>query len=158
MTTITQWISSPIDSFKKWQAGPRPDISPKSILAEIGKDSYMNGMEFKLGKRSLICNSIGHNFDQRAAVQVVQKGLIALGLIKVDRATKYWWSNSNFAWGTYGPSTKAAAYEIQTMAGIKNGQEGRIFGPESLDNLKVALAAKAEGKDWKTAITKPQKK
>lgn len=157
MTSIINWIISPIDSINKWNAGPRPNLDPKAIIADIDKDQYLSSIEFKLGQRSVHSNSLGANYEQFDSIKVIQRALIAIGLISVKRNENYWWSSSNFAWGTYGRSTISAVLTLQKEAGITGGHEGRIFGPESLDALKKALAAKAEGKDWKTAVHKPPK-
>ena len=151
MKKIIDWIL--------YEKTPKPNLDPRAILEEMGKDPLMNSEDFRKGEKSLSSDQITIVVGRKQSIALVQKGLIALGLIKIDTTKEGWWrkprspysdAGGGFAWGSYGPKTVNAVEEFQKIAGIE-GRNGHIFGEGTLVALKAALRAKAEGKDWKAA-------
>lgn len=140
-----------VDSVSKKSAGPQPDMKPQAVLDDVENNITFNSTDFKVGIASLHSDLMGPStVFEKDAIKIVQRGLIELGLIRIDRTKKYWWGK--FSWGVYGPATTQAVKDLQALAGIKNGKNGKVFGPDTLAALRAALDAKSKGKDWKADV------
>jgi len=133
--------------------GDEPKTDAKTVLSEI--NSAINGVfrEIEAGKTTLLHKDLERLSDRgKRALSIVQRGLIGLGLIKIDQSKKCWWSN--FSFGIYGDQTAGAIKILQDASGINRteGKEGKKFGKETLSALTKALKAKAEGEDWREAV------
>ena len=151
-----------VDKIRKMQAGPAPDLNPKNILKELGENNIIKSDDFKNGKISICSDNFNTGIQgQDKAVAIIQRGLIALGLMKVDMTKKYWWRKplvfddleGGISWGSYGPRTEEAVRKLQDLGGIgpEKGHKGSLFGRETEKILETALAEKAKNKnvDWK---------
>jgi len=137
---------------KLWN-GDEPKTDAKTVLKEIKSLGGGVFREIESGKTTLLHKDLERLSDRgKKAMAIVQRGLIGLGLIKIDKNQKCSWSN--FSFGIYGDQTAAAIKTLQDAAGISRaeGKDGRKFGKDSLSALTKALAANAEGKDWKEAV------
>jgi hypothetical protein len=159
---IVDGIIKPIDWLRKTQAGPAPSLDPKVILKDLAKDETINRV--RKSEFSLHNAYLGPARDQKKIVTIIQRGLIALDLMAVDRTKKYWWRkpiidagiDGGFVWGSYGDQTSEAIKVLQDLAGIdpKEGLEGQKFGFKTLTVLEAALKAKAAKMDWRAAVKK----
>jgi hypothetical protein len=154
-----------IDKVKKMQAGPAPDLNPKNILRELEKNNIIKSDDFKNGKISICSDNFNAGIQgQDKAVVIIQRGLIALGLMKVDMTKKYWWRKplvfddieGGISWGRYGPRTEEAVNKLQDIGGIdpEKGHKGSLFGRDTLKIFETALEAKAKKMDWISAVKK----
>ncbi len=139
----------------------QPDLSPEAILKKLNENEtigkIVNGIKDEDGEvvRKINIKSKyqeGLSAKGTEAVAVVQEGLIALGLIKVDTCKKCWWTEFNF--GVYGDQTIKGIADLQKEAGIHYllPGPGQMLGPETVRVLKAALEAQAEGKDWRAEV------
>ena len=163
--SVTTYIDSKTRAYM-FNVGPEPDLNPRAILAELNGDRLLRSKDFVIGGKSLRSNAYAaytHTPMQKKSIATIQKGLIALGLIKVDRSEKEWWripkqpyndSVGGFGWGEYGARTVKAVDEFQKLAGIF-GNAGNIFDHDTLKAFKKALEALAEGRDWREEIKPP---
>lgn len=151
---------------KSYIYGNEPDLKPKDILADMSKNDLIKKIE--AGEITLH-DAQSEGFPAKGedgAVAIMQRGLIALGLIKADKCVPCWWTD--FSFGLYGPQTTEAIRQLQATAGIKYEDErlgknltkeivqseptGQRLGPQTITILKNALEAKAQGKNWKAEI------
>ena len=159
------------DKMEEKQAGPKPDLDPDHILAELAGNDIIKSQDFKNGKISICFDNFGSISrvdlqNREKAIVIIQRGLIALGLMNVDTTQKYWWrkpgkfslddTGGGISWGNYGPRTERAIWFFQLAGCIdpKEGREGKIFGRDTEKFLETALKAMAEGKDWVREVVK----
>ena len=155
------------DKIAKKMAGPEPDLDPAHILEQLNKNELLQSENFKSGKTSISFDTSGVNppADKRdPALIIIQRALVALGLLKVDRTKKYWWTRKDafpykiddgrITWGEYGQKTTKAVAELQDLSGINldKGKRGAWFGRDTLPVLKVALDAMVKKQDWRKVV------
>jgi|GEM_PF-4069075 len=129
----------------------QPDLSPKAILKKLNENEVIK----KMGKGELsIMSKYQEGLSEKGAeaISIIQDGLIALELIKVDTSCECWWTDFNF--GVYGDKTIGAVKQLQIAAGIypKKIPQGQIIGKQTIAALKKALEAQAKGKNWREAV------
>jgi hypothetical protein len=163
---VTDIITKPINWLRKKQAGPAPSLDPKVILNELKNDKTIKKVKNN-NEVFLLKDSAGNVQGQDKAVTLIQRGLIALGIMPfVDTTENYWWQKpilgegfGGFAWGSYGDRTTDAIKTLQKLAKVdhEKGRDGWRFEADTLKALEVALKAKADGRDWKAAVQKASK-
>jgi len=152
---------------KSFLYGDKPNLDPKDILERLNKNEVIkkleNGEIVFLSKYKEGMSGKGAD-----AFEIIQQGLIALELIKIDKNKECWWTS--FKFGVYGDKTIAAVKKFQEKAGIKykrkvSGQgfeiaeklespDGHKIGQETIKVLKKALEAASKGKNWEVAFKK----